>query len=163
MSVRAEARVGYETPTVSDGSGAVYKIGSAVSYGGEAGVDLAAGKKITIGVYGNYEGSSVSICSSGSCLSEDGNLAAGGRIGFNLGTRSQLYLKAGYARITMRGTAGGSTGTQNNDGVQGGIGLSFDFGKHFYGMVEASYADYGDFFGIKLQRRHVAAGLGVRF
>jgi hypothetical protein len=30
-------------------------------------------------------------------------------------------------------------------------------------MGEVNYADYGSFYGINLQRRHVAAGVGVRF
>jgi outer membrane immunogenic protein len=37
--VRVEARIGYETPTVSEDND-VYKIGSAVSYGGELGFDI---------------------------------------------------------------------------------------------------------------------------
>jgi len=161
--VRLEARLGYETPTVSDSSG-VYKIGSAVSYGGEIGFDLKAGKSVVVGPYAVYEFSGVDLCDgAGNCLGENGNFAAGGRLGFILGDKTQLYVKAGYASIDMKATSGGASGSQSKSGVQGAIGVDYNFSKHVYGMVEANYADYGDFYGIKLQRRHVAAGIGVRF
>ncbi|MEG3143288.1 hypothetical protein U1839_01360 [Sphingomonas sp. RT2P30] len=50
VGVRAEARIGYETPTISD-SGSIYKIGSAVSYGGELGFDFKLGKTVQAGPY----------------------------------------------------------------------------------------------------------------
>ena len=78
--IRGEARVGYETPTVSD-SGNVYKIGSAVSGGGEIGFDLAAGKSVVVGPYAVYEFSSVKLCDGPDCIKEDGNLGVGGRLG----------------------------------------------------------------------------------
>src|SRR3954454_3069596 len=78
--VRAEARIGYETPPVSDNTG-IYKIGSAVSYGGEIGFDLKVGSKVQVGPYAVYEFSSVKLCNGGACIKEDGNLGVGGRIG----------------------------------------------------------------------------------
>ena len=47
--------------------------------------------------------------------------------------------------------------------MQGAIGVDYTFGKNVYGLLEFNYADYGKFFGVNLQRRHVAAGVGVRF
>lgn len=159
--VRVEARIGYETPTVS-GGGQVYKIGSAVSYGGEIGFDLKAGKNVTVGPYATYEFSSVSLCDVGGCLKEDGNLGAGGRVGFVAGRGTVVYLKAGYARISFKGT-GNITGTESKDGVQGAIGVDVNVGKNVYVMTEIDYADFGKLSGVNLQRRHVAAGVGVRF
>ncbi|THD35898.1 MAG: porin family protein [Sphingomonas sp.] len=159
--VRAEARIGYETPTVSD-SGSIYKIGSAVSYGGEIGFDLKA-KNVTVGPYAVYEFSSVSLCDSTGCLKEDGNLGAGGRIGFILGDKTVLYAKVGYARIAFHGTGVLNGFDTHKDGVQGAIGVDVNLGKNVYLMVEGNYADYGKLFGTNLQRRHLAGGVGFRF
>jgi len=160
--VRIEARIGYETPTVSD-SGTIYKIGSAVSYGGEIGFDLKAGKNIVVGPYAVYEFSSVSLCDSTGCLKEDGNLGAGGRIGFIAGNRTVIYAKVGYGRISFHGTGVLSGFDAHKDGVQGALGVDFNVNKNIYLMVEANYADYGKLFGTNLQRRHVAGGVGFRF
>lgn len=160
---RVEARLGYETPTVSDGSGGIWKIGSAVSYGGEIGVDLRAGKKVVVGPYANYEFSSVSLCDSGTCLNETGNLSVGGRLGFVVGSKSLVYVKAGYASITLEAKSGSLTDSESKGGVQGALGFEIGLGKKAYAFLEGSYADYGDFYGINLQRRHVAGGLGIRF
>lgn len=159
--VRVEARIGYETPTVS-GSGSIYKIGSAVSYGAELGFDLKAGKNVTVGPYAAYEFSSVSLCAGGGCLKEDGNLGAGGRVGIIAGGSTVIYLKAGYSRIAFHGT-GTVTGDAHKDGIQGAIGADFNVAKNVYLMIEGSYADYGKLFGTNLQRRHVATGVGFRF
>lgn len=159
---RIEARLGYETPTVSD-DGEVYKIGSAVSYGGEVGFDLKASEKVVVGAYATYEFSSVDLCDGGDCLGEDGNLGVGGRVGFVVSPNVLLYGKLGYARIKFSASSGGLTGSDSQDGVQGAIGANYNFNEHFYGFLEANYADYGRFVGVNLQRRHVATGVGVRF
>jgi outer membrane immunogenic protein len=159
--VRFEARLGYETPTVSDDND-VYKIGSAVSYGAEAGFDIRAGNNVVVGPYVTYEFSSVDLCDGADCLSEDGNLGAGLRVGVVAG-RTLIYGKLGYARIRFTATSGGISASESDNGVQGAIGVNFSLGRNFYGLAEINYADYGRFEGINLQRRHVAAGLGVRF
>lgn len=160
--VRLEARLGWETPTISD-AGNVYKIDSAVSYGGEVGFDARLGRKVVAGPYAVYEFSSVKLCNAGGCLSEDGNLGVGGRIGVAVSPTVLVYGKLGYARIRFTASSGGVTGSDSADGVQGAIGLNLNFGRHAYGMVEINYADYGKFAGVNLQRRHVAAGIGMRF
>jgi outer membrane immunogenic protein len=160
--VRAEARLGYETPTVSD-SGNVFKIGSAVSYGAEAGFDLRLGHNVVAGPYAVYEFSSVDLCDGTDCLSEDGNLGVGARVGVVVSPRVLVYGKIGYARIRFTASSAGVSGSESDDGVQGAIGLNLNFSRHVYGMAEINYADYGQFNGINLQRRHVAAGIGVRF
>jgi outer membrane immunogenic protein len=160
--VRAEARIGYETPTVSD-SGSIYKIGSAVSYGGEIGFDAKLGKSVQAGPYAVYEFSSVSLCSGGACLNEQGNLGAGLRLGFVASSKVVVYAKAGYARISFKASAGGLSATDSKDGVQGALGVDVNLSKHVYLMAELNYADYGKFAGVNLARRHVAAGVGFRF
>ena len=159
--VRLEARLGYETPTVSEDNN-VYKIGSAVSYGGEAGFDLRVGNNVVMGPYATYEFSSVDLCDGTDCLSEDGNLGAGVRVGFVAG-RTLIYGKLGYARIRFTATSGGVSGSESDDGVQGAVGVNFNLSENVYGLAEINYADYGRFAGINLQRRHVAAGIGFRF
>lgn len=158
---RAEARIGWETPTVSE-DGDVFKIESDVSYGGEVGFDLAVGKKVVVGPYATYEFSNVNLCDGADCLREDGNLGVGGRLGVAVGKTALIYGKLGYARIKFSATAGGVTGSESDSGVQGALGLNLNFGKNAYGMLEVNYGDYGKFEGINLQRRHVVAGIGLR-
>jgi outer membrane immunogenic protein len=160
--VRIEARLGYETPTVS-GDGDVYKIGSAVSYGGELGYDLKAGNSVVVGPYATYEFSTVKLCDGGFCLKEKGNLGAGARVGFAVSPTVLVYGKIGYARITFKASSSFGSDTASKGGVQGAIGVDVNFGKNYYGFAEINYGDYGKFSGVNLQRRHVATGLGVRF
>lgn len=159
--VRVEARLGYETPTISD-DGDVYKIGSAASYGGEIGFDIEAGK-VVVGPYATYEFSSVKLCDGPDCIQEDGNLGAGVRLGFVAAPTVLVYGKLGYARITFSANTAFGSGSGSKDGVQGAIGVNVNFGKHAYGLIEANYGDYGDFYGFGLQRRQVVGGIGVRF
>ena len=158
---RAEARIGWETPTVSE-DGDVFKIESDVSYGGEVGFDLAVGKSVVVGPYATYEFSNVGICDGGDCLNEDSNLGIGGRLGVALGKTALLYGKLGYAKIKFTATSGTFTGSESEGGIGGALGLNLNFGKHAYGLIEVNYSDYGKFEGINLQRRHVAAGIGFR-
>ena len=158
---RAEARIGWETPTVSE-DGDVFKIESDVSYGGEVGFDLPVGKKVVVGPYATYEFSNVGLCDGGDCLNEDANLGIGGRLGIVVGKKALIYGKLGYARISFTATSGTFTGSLDESGVQGALGLNLNFGKHAYGLLEVNYADYGKLAGINLQRRHVAAGIGIR-
>lgn len=162
--LRVEARLGYETPTVS-GDGDVYKIGSAVSYGAELGYDLALSDKVTFGPYVNYEFSGVELCDGGTCIEEEGNLSVGGRVSVAMSPTVALYGKAGYASIKLKAVSGGLSGTDSKGGVYGALGAEFAVTKNVYVNVEAAYADYGDFYGtgFYLQRRHVAAGVGFRF
>lgn len=158
---RIEARLGYETPTVSEDND-VYKIGSAVSYGGEIGFDIRA-NKVVLGPYANYEFSSVELCDGADCLGEKGNFSVGARIGVIAGEKTLVYGKIGYANIDFDVRSGTASASVSKSGVQGALGVEVGFGGKLYGFVEGSYADYGNFYGINLQRRQVAGGIGVRF
>jgi outer membrane immunogenic protein len=160
--IRFELRLGYETPAVSD-DGDVFRIGSAVSYGAEAGFDFRLGRSVVMGPYATYEFSSVDLCDGGDCLRENGNFGVGLRVGFAASPRTLIYGKLGYARIRFTATSGGISESESDGGVQGALGVNLDLGRNLYGMAEANYADYGRFVGINLQRRHVAAGIGARF
>jgi outer membrane immunogenic protein len=162
--VRAEARIGYETPTVS-GDGDVFRIDSAVSYGAEIGYDARLGRSVVAGPYATYEFSSIDLCADGFCLSESGTLGVGARLGFAVSPRVLAYGKLGYARtrFTFRNPLTAAGGTASGGGVQGAIGINLELSRHIYGLAEVNYSDFGTFLGVNLQRRHVAAGIGVRF
>lgn len=161
--IRLEARIGYETPTVSlDGDDDVYKVGSALSYGGEIGFDFKA-NKVVLGTYANYEFSGVDFCDEGVCLGEKGNFSAGARVGVMVGPKGLVYGKLGYASIEIEASIDDLRGSESKGGVQGSLGFEFGVGRNAYGFLEGSYADYGDFYGINLQRRQLAGGIGVRF
>ncbi|MBB4152470.1 outer membrane immunogenic protein [Sphingomonas jinjuensis] len=161
---RIEARIGYETPTVTtDGDDEVYKIGSAASFGGEIGYDLAVSKTVTLGAYGTYETSGVSLCDGSICLDVNHNIGAGGRVGIEISPKAQLYGKLGYTQIKISARDTGLTASDTADGVQGAIGIGVNFGRRFYGAVEINYGDYGRFYDLNLQRRQLAGSLGVRF
>lgn len=160
---RIEARIGYETPTIS-GDGDVYKIGSAVSYGAEIGYDMKLSESIVAGPYVTYEFSGVELCDGAACLEVDGNLGVGARIGYVVGSQGLLYAKLGYASLKISATDGVNSGSDTQGGVQGAIGYEMNFGKRFYGKLEGNYGDYGSFVdGFNLQRRQLVAGFGVRF
>ena len=159
---RVEARLGYETPTVS-GDGDVYKIGSAVSYGGEVGYDIAAGGNWTVGPYGTLEFSSVKDCEGGFCLKVGRNVAAGLRVGYGFSGKYIVYGKLGYANIKLTADDGISSDSESKGGVQGALGFEGAIGKNAYWGAEVNYGDYGKLEGINLQRRHVAAKVGYRF
>jgi outer membrane immunogenic protein len=159
---RVGLRLGWETPTVS-GDGDVYKIGSAVSYGGEAGIDFHAGKKFVVGPFAEYDISSVKNCDSGYCLKVKGALNAGARLGLVVGTSGQVYAKLNYSRISIKATTPVVSASDSKGGVGGAIGYEQGFGKNLFANIEANYADYGKWGGINVQRRQVAAGVGFRF
>jgi outer membrane immunogenic protein len=158
---RVEARIGWETPTVS-GDGDVYKLGSAVSYGGEIGYDLKAGRNVTVGAYGSLEKSSVKDCAEGYCLGVDYNWQAGARVGLGFG-RALGYVKLGYSNLKLNASVDEFSGNETKGGVGGGIGVDVTAGKRLYWGVEANYSDFGKIEGINFQRRQVAAKVGVRF
>ncbi|MDR6853104.1 outer membrane immunogenic protein [Sphingomonas sp. BE123] len=162
--LRVEARLGYETPTVS-GDGDVYKIGSAMSYGGELGFDLAVSNTVTVGPFVNYEFSGVELCDGADCLDVQSNLAAGARVGVDLGGNAAIYGKLGYASLTIEASNGAVSATDSKGGVYGAIGTELSVTDKAYVNLELAYADFGDFYGtgFNLQRRQASIGFGFRF
>jgi outer membrane immunogenic protein len=160
--LRAEARLGWETPTVS-GDGDIYKLGSAVSYGAEVGFDIAAGPSVTVGPFVSFEESSVELEEEGSpaSIKVGRNYQVGGRVGFGLGGVLG-YAKLGYSNIklSLDGTTADYSDTKG--GIGGGLGVEGNFGKSTYWGIEGNYSDFGKFEGVNLQRRQVAVKLGVR-
>ncbi|MGL3820470.1 outer membrane beta-barrel protein [Sphingopyxis sp. R3-92] len=164
--LRVEARAVYETPTVSDiddEDDDVYKLGSAVAFGGEVGFDVAVSSSLVVGPYLTLEKSSVKTSDGTDYLKVKDNLAAGLHIGYAVGSKGQIYGKLGYAKLRLEAQVGAFRETASGSGVQGAIGYEHGFGDKFYVRAEAGYGDNGRIGGIKFQRRHVGLGMGVRF
>lgn len=160
---RAELRLGYETPTVSD-DGDVYKIGSAVSYGAEIGYDFKVGSKVTFGPYASLEWSSVELEDEleGVTIDVGRNYQLGGRIGVGLGGVLG-YAKLGYSNMKLSASDGTFSDSETQGGIGGALGVEGNVGKHAYWGIEGNYSDFGDFGGINLQRRQLAGKVGLRF
>lgn len=163
--VRLEARLTLETPTVSSvvENNDVYKLGSAIAYGGEAGFDLAVSNNIVVGPYVNYEISSVENCDGTDCISAQDNLAAGLHFGYALNPSGQLYGKLGYASLALEGNIGNVAIADSGDGFQFAAGYEHALNQNLYARVEFGYGDNGRIFGINFQRRHASIALGARF
>lgn len=164
---RIEARAVLETPTVSnlDDDDNVYKIGSAMAFGGEVGFDFAVSETVVLGPYATYEFSTVENCEAGDCVSATDNYSIGLHGGVAVGSKGLIYAKVGYASLGLEADLA-SLGLETSDrggGVGGAIGYEHGFGQNFYGRIEFGYADNGDIFGIDFQRRHAGVALGARF
>ncbi len=167
---RIEGRLMYETPTVSSlvTNNDIFKIGSAVAYGVEAGYDFKVGKSVVVGPYVNFEKSSVENSDGVNVFKVKDNFAAGLHLGYALSEKGQIYLKAGYAKLRIGGQVEVAPNTvvafnDSGSGVQGAIGYEQSFGKNFYGRVEFGYGDNGEIVGLNVQRRHAGIALGARF
>ena len=162
---RIEARATYETPTVSsiEQNGDVFKIGSAMAFGGEAGFDIAVSDAVVVGPYAQYEFSTVEACEAGACLSAEGYFEAGLHIGYALNEDGQLYGKVGYADQSYTFEGPGLNATDSGKGFAFALGYEHSFSKNIYGRVEGGYADLGEVFTINTQRRHFGVALGARF
>lgn len=159
--LRAEVRVGYETPTVSDGD--VYKLGNSATIGAELGYDVPVSSKVTVGPFVNYDYSDAKTCDSGYCLGSNGNILAGGRVGLAVGDKAEAYFKLGYDSFHLKASYGNYSETENLSGVGGELGMNYQFSKRLYAGFSLNYADLGKFAGINFQRRHVAVQVGTRF
>ena len=162
---RIEARATYETPTVSsvDESGDVYKLGSAMAFGGEIGYDAAVGGDLTVGPYAQYEFGTVETCFEGVCLSSKSYLEAGLAVGYSINPDSVFYGKLGYGELELEASDGIDTISDSSGGVAFALGYEQGFGEVFYGRIEGGYADVGEFDGVNVQRRHFGVALGARF
>ncbi|MGH6651341.1 MAG: outer membrane beta-barrel protein [Sphingopyxis sp.] len=162
---RVEARAVYETPTVSSiaQNNDVYKVGSAVAFGGEAGFDIAVGPSVVVGPYVTFEKSSVEASDGVDTLKVKDNLGAGLHVGYAIGSKGLIYGKVGYAKLRVEARSGNLSATESGSGFQGAVGYEHGFGEMFYGRVEFGYGDNGRIGGINFQRRHAGVALGVRF
>lgn len=162
--LRAELRVGYETPTVSGlGDGEVYKFGNSASIGAELGYDIPVSRKVSVGPFINYDYARAKDCEGSYCVGSDGNILAGGRVGVALGDKVEGYFKLGYDRFRVKETLGSLEATTNLDGVGGELGANYQFSQRLYAGFSLNYADLGSRGGANFQRRHVSVQVGTRF
>jgi len=161
ISARAELRLGYETPTVSDGS--VYKLGNSASIGAEGGVDLAVSPFTSLGAFVAYDYANSQTCSGGYCLGSDGNTAYGARLAFSVAPKIKVYVKAGGDSFNLKASGYGYSDTKTLNGAMGALGLTVATSAHTHLGVELDYADLGKFAGVNFQRRHIALTGGVHF
>jgi len=151
-----------------------------VSYGGEAGFDVALGRTLTLGGYVGYEGSSVEECfsliGSNNCAKAPHSFTAGGRVGFALGRNALLYGKGGYTRGRVELVTTPVVVnpvpidySQTLDGWHAGGGLETRFGRNAYGKLEYVYTRLRGFDFTTLpgpedafDRHQVKLGLGLR-
>lgn len=162
---RVEARAIYETPTVSSivEDDDVYKVGSAVAWGGEAGFDVAVSASVVVGPYVTFEKSTVKATDGADTLKVKDNLGAGLHVGYAIGPKGQIYGKVGYAKLRIEAQSGALSATDSGSGFQGAVGYEHGFGEIFYGRVEFGYGDNGRISGINFQRRHAGVAIGARF
>jgi len=162
---RVEARAIYETPTVSSivEDDDVYKVGSAVAWGGEAGFDVAVSSSVVVGPYVTFEKSTVKATDGADTLKVKDNLGAGLHVGYAIGPKGQIYGKVGYAKLRIEAQSGALSTTDSGSGFQGAVGYEHGFGEIFYGRVEFGYGDNGRIGGINFQRRHAGIAIGARF
>lgn len=162
---RLEARATYETPTTSSvfEEDDIYKLGSAVAFGGEVGFDIALGERVAVGPYAQYEFSNVESCEEGFCARTTDYFEAGLHLGYAVGEKGQLYGKVGYGSLGFETEGLGLDTTENGSGVAFALGYEQGFGENFYGRLEGGYADVGEVYGLNFQRRHFGVAMGARF
>ncbi len=139
-------------------------------YGAEGGYDLRLSDKAILGVFGNYNWSTIDedvADTLGNRINVDvkNEWSAMGRLGYKISDNTLLYLSGGYAKtkIAYAFTPAGSTTTFNSSdkfgGVRGAVGLEQGLGSNVYAKVEYRYTNYEN----NLSRHQVVGGLGIRF
>lgn len=163
--LRIEARAVYETPTISSVAedDDIYKLGSAVAFGGELGFDIAVSDQLVVGPYATYEISSVKNCEDGACVQAEDNYAIGVHAGLVAGDDGTIYLKLGYSSLGLKASVGSASNTERGNGFGGAIGYEHLLTRNIYARAEIGYADNGDIWGYNFQRRHAGLALGARF
>lgn len=163
--IRAAAIVGYERQQVQGGDT------DGVVYGGTIGYDYQSGS-VTAGVEAEATDSTAGDCvndvvNDGDeiCASFKRDLYAGFRIGVAVGQGGLVYVKAGYtnqrigASVDLNDGDGRVSGSENLDGIRGGVGAEFAFGTNLFVRGEYRYSNYDQEF----EKHQGIVGLGIRF
>jgi outer membrane immunogenic protein len=164
---RLEAITGYaRTDVEAEGSGGIV-------YGGAAGFDVQSGS-IVFGLEVEGSDSTIDKCVGGIfvpgdtlCVQEGRDLYAGGRIGAVVGSKTLLYVKAGYTNGRINadyedgtaGTAADFEAGENLDGIRGGAGAEIRLGGKSYAKIEYRYSNYEQGF----DKHQGVIGFGLRF
>ncbi|WP_166430617.1 OmpA family protein [Polymorphobacter arshaanensis] len=139
-------------------------------YGAEGGYDMRLSDSMILGVFGNYNWSTVKATGFdglGGVTTADAKheWSAMGRLGFKITPSTLLYVAGGYAKTkvdynyTPVASLVSFDSSQSYGGVRGAVGLEQGLGSHVYAKVEYRYTNYQD----GLSRNQVVGGIGVRF
>lgn len=159
---RVEAVAGYDRVKVdlsdfgSDNSlkdtGLVYGIGGGydvpLNNGVSVGADVEATKSTAKEDFG-----------AGTELKAGRDLYAGGRISFGIADNSNVYVKAGYTNLRVKGEAAGVDDSAKLNGYRLGGGAQFGLGGKAYVGGEYRYSDYEN----DVSRHQLVATVGTRF
>lgn len=165
---RVEGVIGYDATEINgdDDGGLVYGLG--------AGYDFQVGRRVVLGIEAEAsestnDGCELNIAQPGDsiCLSSGRDLYVGGRVGVMLGSRFQLYARAGYTNARLRvtyddgvaGSAGDFSFNNDLDGARVGAGGQFRIGRHAYLGAEYRYSNYEG----GSDRGQILSTLGFRF
>jgi outer membrane immunogenic protein len=87
------------------------------------------------------------------------DIYAGGRVTLPVSNAANVYVKAGYTNLNIKGEVEGVEDSFDLDGYRLGAGAQFGIGGNAYVGGEYRFSDYED----DLTRHQVAATLGMRF
>lgn len=147
---RVEAVGGYDLTQINgDTGGIVFGLGAGYDFRvgrrGSLGIDAEAADSTTDGCLTNFAQAGDSLCTAAGR-----ELYVGARAGIWVGSRVQLYARAGYTNARFRtsyddgvaGSAGDFAFSQNLDGVRIGAGAQLRLGQHVYLGSEFRYSNY---------------------
>ena len=140
------------------------------TYGAEAGYDLRLSNTVSLGVFGNYDWSTVGASIGnglGAVIDADAknDWSAMARLGFKVGNSTMVYVAGGYAKtkvdynFTPTASLVTFDSSESYAGVRGAVGIEQALGSNVYAKVEYRYTNYQD----GLSRNQVVGGLGIRF
>ena len=132
-------------------------------YGVGGGYDFAVSPSMSAGVDVEYS------ASSNKADFDDGeenvevrtgrDLYAGGRVTFPISEAANLYVKAGYTNLKIKGEVDGIDDSANLDGARVGAGGQFSLGGPLYVGGEYRYSNYEQ----DVSRHQFAVTVGTRF
>ena len=138
-----------------------------IVFGVGAGYDFAVSPNASIGIDVEASESTadfdVTDGTDSAEISAGRDLYAGARVTFGVSPSTNLYLKAGYTNLRVRGRTeiDGDIEEEaaNADGLRGGAGVQFAVGTNAYVGAEYRYSNYEG----SVSRHQVVGGIGFRF
>ena len=162
---RVEAMVGYDALRVDlEDIGVDEKLkDNDLFYGIGAGYDFAVSPGLSAGVDVEVSGSNNRVNfddeEENAEIRTGRDLYAGGRVTLPISSVANVYAKAGYTNLKVKGELDGVDDSFNLDGYRVGAGAQFGLGRSAYVGGEYRFSDYED----DLTRHQVALTLGTRF
>lgn len=162
---RVEAMVGYDAVRVDlDDFGVDESLkDNDLFYGVGAGYDFALTPGISAGVDVELSGSNNQADfddgEENAEISTGRDVYAGGRLTMPISNAANVYVKAGYTNLKIKGDVDGVEDSFDLDGYRVGAGAQFGIGGGAYVGGEYRYSNYEQ----DLSRHQVAATLGMRF